>query len=151
MCLANLEGGRANRRDVQDAISENAGAILSSIEHTMEEQLTILSKHIIFSHQLVAIGRAADGLGKWVQMYNVFMQTMKPETMKPDDTIINHILDVIARAPGCPINHVPNLFPDLTRKEVFYTVGYLKRKGLLELTVVKQGGVAVTASLRLFN
>ena len=64
MCLANLGGGRANRRDVQDAISENAGAILSSIEHTMEEQLTILSKHIIFSHQLVAIGRADDGLGK---------------------------------------------------------------------------------------
>jgi hypothetical protein len=79
-------------------------------------------------------------------MYNLLIQTMKP-----DDTIINHILDVIARAPGCPINHVPNLFPGLTRKEVFYTVGYLKRKGLLELTVVKQGGVAVTAALRLFN
>lgn len=79
-------------------------------------------------------------------MYNLLIQTMKP-----DDTIINHILDVIARAPGCPINHVPNLFPDLTRKEVFYTVGYLKRKGLLELTVARQGGVAVTASLRLFN
>jgi hypothetical protein len=95
---------------------------------------------------VVAIGRIADALGKTIQMYNVLMQTMKP-----DDTIINHILDVIARAPGCPINHVPNLFPCLTRKEVFYTVGYLKRKGLLELTVVKQGGVAVTAGLRLFN
>jgi len=79
-------------------------------------------------------------------MYNVLTQTMKP-----DDTNISHILDVIARAPGCPINHVPNLFPGLTRNEVFYTVGYLKRKGLLELIVARQGGFAVTAGLRLFN
>jgi hypothetical protein len=37
VCLANLEGGGAGRRDVQNAISESAGAVLSSIEHTMEE------------------------------------------------------------------------------------------------------------------
>ena|SRR5690348_17890568 len=100
----------------------------------------------MFSNQQVAIGRVGDALGKTVQIYNVFMQIMKP-----DDTIINHILDVIARVPGCPITHVPNLFPGLTRKEVFYTVGYLKRKGLLELTVARQGGIAVTTSPRLFN
>ena len=75
---------------------------LFSIEHIMVEQLTILSQHQIKWSRLNGV---ADALGKTIQMYNLLIQTMKP-----DDTIINHILDVIARAPGCPINHVPNSF-----------------------------------------
>lgn len=37
---------------------------LFSIEHTMEEQLTILSQDIIFSNQMVAIERGRRRFGK---------------------------------------------------------------------------------------
>jgi len=71
--------------------------------------------------------------------------------MKPDDTVINHMLDVIAHAPGCPIEHVAHFLPGLTLREIYYTLSYLSRKGLLELIVDSQGGFAVTTTLRLFN
>ena len=71
--------------------------------------------------------------------------------MKPDHTVISLILDIIARAPGCRIEHVANLLPHLTLKEVYYTLSYLCRKGQLDMIVDRQGGFAVTPTLRLFN
>jgi hypothetical protein len=75
--------------------------------------------------------------------------------MKPQNTVINHILDIIAHKPGCRIEHVADLlsdfFPDLTLKEVVYTLSYLSRKGQLDLIVDRQGGFAITPTSRLFN
>jgi hypothetical protein len=71
--------------------------------------------------------------------------------MKPDNTIIDHILNVIALAPGARIEEVAELTPDLTLREVFYTLCYLSRKGQLRLIVDGQGGLAVTTTGRLFN
>jgi|SRR5687768_17212416 hypothetical protein len=99
-----------------------------------------------FSYELPRDWPGRQRFAKDGALYNLLMQNMKP-----DVTIINRILDVIARAPGCPINQVPHLLPGLTRKEIFYTVGYLRRKGLLELTAGGRGGCGVTTTLRLFN
>ena len=75
--------------------------------------------------------------------------------MKPQNTVINHILDIIAHKPGCRIEHVADLlsdfFPDLTLKDVVYTLSYLCRKGQLDLVVDRQGGFAVTPTLRVFH
>lgn len=75
--------------------------------------------------------------------------------MKPQNTVINHILDIIAHKPGCRVEHVADLlsdfFPDLTLKEVVYTLSYLSRKGQLDLIVDRQGGFAITPTSRLFN
>lgn len=42
--------------------------------------------------------------------------------MKPPNTIINHILEIVARAPGCHLKYVAQLLPDLTLREVFHAV-----------------------------
>jgi hypothetical protein len=47
--------------------------------------------------------------------------------MKPDNTIIDHILHVIALAPRARIEEVAKLTPELTLREVFYTLCYLSR------------------------
>jgi hypothetical protein len=75
--------------------------------------------------------------------------------MKPQNTVINQILNIIAHKPGCRVEHVADLlsdfFPDLTLKEVIYTLSYLSRKGRLDLIVDSQGDFAVTPTSRLFN
>jgi hypothetical protein len=71
--------------------------------------------------------------------------------MKPDNTIIDHILNVIALAPGTRIEDVAKLTPELTLKEVFDALCYLSRRGQLRLMVDGQGGFAVTTTLRSFN
>ena len=71
--------------------------------------------------------------------------------MKPDNTIINHILNVIAMSPRARIEDVAKLTPELTMREVFYTLCYLSRRGQLRLIVDGQGGFAVTTTVRLFN
>jgi hypothetical protein len=71
--------------------------------------------------------------------------------MKPDDTVIAHILNIITHQPGCRIEHVADLLPDLTLRQVVYTLNYLSRKGQLDLVVNRQGGFAVTPTLRVFH
>ena len=71
--------------------------------------------------------------------------------MKPDNTIIDHILNVIALAPRARIEDVAKLTPELTLKEVFDALCYLSRRGQLRLMVDGQGGFAVTTTLRSFN
>ena len=71
--------------------------------------------------------------------------------MKPDDTVIAHILDIITHRPGCRIEHVVDLLPGLTLRQVIYTLNYLSRKGQLDLVVNRQGGFAVTPTLRVFH
>ena len=72
--------------------------------------------------------------------------------MKPDNIIIDHLLNVIALAPGgARIEDVAKLTPELTLREVFYTLCYLSRRGQLRLIVDGQGGFAVTTTLRVFN
>ena len=71
--------------------------------------------------------------------------------INPQNTVINHILEIVALAPGCHIQYVAQLLPDLTLREVFHTLCYLNRKGRLDLKLDKQEGVTVSPSLRLFN
>ncbi len=71
--------------------------------------------------------------------------------INPQDTVINQILEIVALAPGCHIQYVAQLLPDLTLREVFHTLYYLNRKGQLILKLDEQEGVTVTPSLRLFN
>jgi len=71
--------------------------------------------------------------------------------MKPHSTLTNRMLDAIAQAPGCRIEELADLFPEITMKEIFYTLGYLSRNGDLRLIVDRQGSFAVTTSLRAFN
>jgi hypothetical protein len=71
--------------------------------------------------------------------------------MKLGNTVLNHILDIVTHAPGCRIQDVAHHLPDLTLREVFYSLSYLSRKGQVHLIVDPQGGLAVTPTLRLFN
>jgi len=71
--------------------------------------------------------------------------------MKLDSTVVHHLLDVIAHAPGIRIEEVAQLTPELTLREVVYTLCYLSRKGQLRMIVNGQGGFAVTTALRVFN
>ena len=48
--------------------------------------------------------------------------------MKPGNTVISHILDIVAHEPGCRIEDMADLLPDLTLKEVVYTLCYLSSK-----------------------
>src|SRR5687768_15776530 len=75
----------------------------------------------------------------------------KGATMKPEGTVINHVLDVIAHAPGCRIEHVARFLPHLTLREVFSTLCYLSRQGQVNLIVDGTGGFAVRPSSRIFN
>jgi hypothetical protein len=71
--------------------------------------------------------------------------------MKPDNAISDHILNVVALVPRARIEDVAKLTPELTLREVFYTLCYLSRRGQLRLIVDGQGGFAVTTAVRLFN
>ena len=71
--------------------------------------------------------------------------------MKPNDDLVHQILDIVTLQPGCRIEQVADLVPDLTLKEVFLTLGYLSRRGLLELIVDREGGFAVAPTARVFN
>ena len=64
---------------------------------------------------------------------------------------MNHLLSVIAHAPGARIEEVAKLTPELTLREVFDALCYLSRTGQLRLIVDGQGGFAVTTALRSFN
>ncbi|HET9787828.1 MAG TPA: hypothetical protein VFP47_11865 [Pyrinomonadaceae bacterium] len=54
-------------------------------------------------------------------------------------------------APTARIEDVAKLTPELTLREVFYTLCYLSQRGQLRLIVDGQGGFAVTTAVRLFN
>lgn len=71
--------------------------------------------------------------------------------MKLESTVIHHLLNVIAHAPGIRIVDVAQLTPELSLREVVYTLCYLSRKGQLRLIVDGQGGFAVTTTLQFFN
>ena len=69
----------------------------------------------------------------------------------PLDTITNRILEIVAGVPGCQITHVAQLLPDVTLREIFHALCYLKRSGQLDLAVGNQGALFVTLSPRLFH
>lgn len=71
--------------------------------------------------------------------------------IKPLDTVIAHVLDIVIRAPGCQIQYVASLLPDLTLREVCYTLCYLRRKGRLNLSLDSRGGFTVSPTWRLFH
>ena len=71
--------------------------------------------------------------------------------MKLKNAVVDHMLNVIAHSPGIRIEDVAQLTPELSLREVIYTLCYLSRKGQLRLLVNGQGGVAVTTTLRFFN
>jgi hypothetical protein len=71
--------------------------------------------------------------------------------MKPDNTIIDHLLNVIAMTPGARIEEVAELAPELTFREVLYTLCYLSQRGRLRLIVDGQGGFRVATTARLYN
>jgi hypothetical protein len=71
--------------------------------------------------------------------------------MKPESAVTDRFLDVIARAPGCRIEDLADLFPSLTLQQVYLTLGYLASKGQLRLMVDGQGSFAVVRTLRSFN
>ena len=71
--------------------------------------------------------------------------------MKPEQTIIDCILDIIVHQPGCGIHDVADFLPDLTLNEIVDALRYLSRKGQLELIVNTEGGFAVTPKLQVFN
>ena len=71
--------------------------------------------------------------------------------MRLENTVVRHLLNVIAHSPGIRIEDVAQLTPELSLREVIYTLCYLSRKGQLRLLVNGQGGVAVTTTLRFFN
>ena len=69
----------------------------------------------------------------------------------PCDNVINRILEIVARAPGCQITYVAELIPDAPLEQVIVALGYLKRSGQLEVLVGNQGAVFVSLSPRLFH
>jgi hypothetical protein len=71
--------------------------------------------------------------------------------MKPNNIIIDYLLNVIAHVPGARVEDVAKLTPELTLREVFDALCYLSRTGQLRLIVDGQGGFAVTTALRSFN
>ena len=71
--------------------------------------------------------------------------------MKPDHIVINQILHIVTLQPGCRIEHLADLLPHLTLREVVYTLNYLGRKGQLDLIVDRKGIFGVIPTLRLFN
>lgn len=71
--------------------------------------------------------------------------------MKLENTVVDHLLNVIAHSPGIRIEDVAQLTPELSLREVVYTLCYLSRRGQLRLLVNGQGGFAVTTTLRFFN
>ena len=72
-------------------------------------------------------------------------------TIKPQNTVINKILEIVALAPGCHVRYVAQFLPDVTLREIHYTLHFLNRKGQLDLKMDKQEGLTVTPSVRLFN
>jgi hypothetical protein len=71
--------------------------------------------------------------------------------MKPPNTIINQILEIVALAPGCHLKYVAQLLPDLTLREVIHALWYLNRMGQLDLKMDKHEGLTLTPSRRLFH
>jgi hypothetical protein len=71
--------------------------------------------------------------------------------IKPRDVVISRVLEIVTRTPGCKIEYVANLLPDLTLREVCYTLCYLRRKGRLDLNPDSQRGFTVSPTLRLFH
>ena len=63
------------------------------------------------------------------------MKAPTVHSMNLESTVIQHLLNVIAHAPGIRIEDVAQLTPELTLREVFYTLCYLSRKGQLRLIV----------------
>ena len=79
------------------------------------------------------------------------MRATTVHSVKLESTVIQHLLNVITHTPGIRIEDVAKLTPELTLREVFYTLCYMSRKGQLRLIVDGQGGFAVTTALRFFN
>lgn len=71
--------------------------------------------------------------------------------IKPLDTVISRVLNIVISAPGCQIQYVAGLMPELTLRELCYTLCYLRRKGRLELYSDSQGGFSVSATWRVFH
>jgi len=96
-----------------------------------------------------------EGAGSDIIAPSVCPVTAYPETtlnrMKLENSVMHHLLNIVAHAPGIRIEHLAQLTPELTLKEVLYTLCYLSRKGQLRLIVNGQGGFSVTTTLRFFN
>jgi hypothetical protein len=71
--------------------------------------------------------------------------------MKLKNAVVDHLLNVIAHSPGIRIEDIAQLTPELSLREVVYTLCYLSRRGQLRLLVNGQGDFAVTTTLRFFN
>ena len=68
-----------------------------------------------------------------------------------DASITDRIFEIIAHAPGCQLNHVAHLLPELSLREVFNALRYLSSNGQLDLKVDGQKGVTITVSTRSYN
>jgi hypothetical protein len=71
--------------------------------------------------------------------------------MKPQNTVMNEILEIVALAPGCHVTYVAQFLPDVTSREIYYTLRFLNQKGQLDLKMDREDGLTVTPSPRLFN
>ena len=69
---------------------------------------------------------------------------------KPWDNVVDRILEIVAGVPGCQIADVAKRLPELTLREVFNSLCYLKQSGQLQVVVGSQGAVFIL-SPRLFH
>ena len=59
--------------------------------------------------------------------------------VKLELTLTNRILEAVSEAPGCRIEDVIGLFPDLTWKRIFRELGRLSRNRQVRLVVNRRG------------
>jgi len=59
--------------------------------------------------------------------------------LKLESTLTDRILEAVSKAPGCRIEDVVGLFPDLTWKQVFHELARLSRNGQLRLLLNRRG------------
>jgi len=56
-----------------------------------------------------------------------------------ESTLTDRILEAVSKAPGCRIEDVVGLFPDLTWNRIFRELGRLSRNRQVRLVVNRQG------------
>jgi len=59
--------------------------------------------------------------------------------LKLESTLTDRILEAVSKAPGCRIEDVVGLFPDLTWNRIFRELGRLSRNRQVRLVVNRRG------------
>jgi hypothetical protein len=59
--------------------------------------------------------------------------------LKLESTLTDRILEAVSKAPGCRIEDVVDLFPDLTWNRIFRELGRLSRNRQVRLVVNRRG------------